>query len=58
MLKRERRDLQPERHFQVVTRDKRVELSKRAAQLGLDARIEVARRAGRVEDPLGGKVVE
>jgi len=58
MLEREWRDLQPERHLQVVTRDERVELPERAVQLGLDARIEITRRAGRVEDPLRGKVVE
>jgi len=58
MLERERRDLHPERHLQVVTRDQGVELPKRAVQLGLDARVEVARRAGCVEDPLGGKIVK
>src|SRR6185503_5075692 len=58
MLEGERWDLQPERHLQIVARDDRIEHLKRAAQLRLDARVEVARRASGVEDPLGGKVVE
>ena len=58
MLERERRDLQRERHLQVVPGDERVDLAPRAEQLGLQPRVEVGGGAGCVEDPFGRKVAE